>query len=115
HTGESVVAAIFDRLRDVAWIPCQDGSLRSPAEVRLLPGSVPSVAAAHDWLSLAELVQPEVESEPRSRSLLVSEFECQEIREDSALALLAPGPDADATAYYRFLVEWSHTAGYFFG
>ena len=36
HTGEAVTAALFDALRDVAWIPCQDGELRAPADVWLL-------------------------------------------------------------------------------
>ena len=36
HTGEGVIAALFDELRDVAWIPCQDGELRAPADVWLL-------------------------------------------------------------------------------
>ena len=115
HTGEGVIAALFDELRDVSWIPCQDGELRAPADVWLLPDSVPSVADVHVWLALPELVQPEVEGGQRSRTLLVSEFECRELNEQSALSLLEPGPDSDATSYYDFLVEWSHTAGYLFG
>lgn len=115
HTGEGVIAALFDELREVAWIPCQDGELRAPADVWLLPDSVPSVADVHVWLALPELVQPEVEGGQRSRTLLVSEFECRELSEQSALSLLEPGPDSDATSYYDLLVEWSHTAGYLFG
>ena len=63
-----MIAALFDELRDVAWIPCQDGDLRAPADVWLLPDSVPSVADVHVWLALPELVQAEVEGGQRSRT-----------------------------------------------
>lgn len=115
HTGEGLTGALFDELGDVAWIPCRDGELRAPAGVWLLPASVPSVADAHVWLALPELVQAEVESDQRSRRLLVSQFDCREVSEQSALTLLEPGPESDAERYYDFLVEWSHAASYFFG
>lgn len=115
HTGEGVIAALVDELRGAAWIPCQDGELRPPADVWLLPDSVPSVADVHAWLTLPELVDPEVEGDQRSRRFLRSAFGCRELGEQTALSLLEPGPDSDAMSYYDFLVEWSHTAGYLFG
>lgn len=115
HTGERVTSALFRALRDVAWIPCQDGELRLPADVRMLPTSVPSVADLHEWLKAPELVQLEVEADNRARSLLANVFDCDEVPEATALSCLRPPPASEAVRFYDFLVAWAQHAPYGFG
>ena len=115
HSGGLVTEALFAGLNDVAWIPCQDGALRAPTEVRLLPASVPSVTDLHNWFHLPELVQPEVEDDHRARELLTKVFDCTVTEVRAVLESLEPPPTTGATDFYLFLLAWSQSAGFFFG
>lgn len=115
YTGERVLDALFDSLRGAAWVPCQDGQLRAPADVTLAPDTVPDLKMLHARLVAPEMVSCEVEDDHRCRALLTDVFDCPEMSVETALCELEPPSASEAVAFYEFLMAWSKTAPYWFG
>lgn len=112
--GSRVRSNIFDLLSEVAFVPCVDGRVRTPAETRLLPGTAPDAARVHayaygPWTS--RCVVPQLETRPRERHLLRHVLAVPELGLSEVVSEIDPGRAPDPESYYELLIDWAEGAG----
>lgn len=100
-------------LSGLAFLPCVDGSLRSPEDVRLLPSSVSNHAAAQALASLDvdRTLRADVEDVLHLGDFLAGLETTQELTIDGFLATLRAPTKKTADEYYSFLVGWRASGG----
>lgn len=111
--GEIIHAECLANLASSQFVPVSDGSVRCPAEVRLLPASVPDAVKALRFLSVSDLgglVPPQAQNHRAIRALLRSGLDIVELElEDTLQRLSGLNPD-DNRAFFEFLIEWAAAA-----
>ena len=100
-------------LLEATFLPSADGSLRRPADIRLLPRSLPDTDVAHERAELdrAHTLRPDVERLSAVKTFLAAAPDTDEMRLGEFIALLRPPTRETAADYYRFLVDWRGAAG----
>jgi hypothetical protein len=100
-------------LQQTSFLPCSDGTLTTPVDVRLLPSSVPDPEQAHTIAALDErhTLRADLEAIPAVRAFLASDSGVNVMSVAEFVSVLNP-PTADSVAlYYDFLVSWRQAAG----
>jgi hypothetical protein len=106
--AELLRRGVVAMLRDRAFIPCVDGRLRAPNEVRLLPLSVPDLENFHQMLpKYGYLAHAELDEDSTVRDFLKKDLNVQVIGGGQVLKDLTPSEDSKMLTYYSQLVEWS--------
>jgi hypothetical protein len=102
-----------EALLDAPFLPSADGPLRCPADIRLLPRSLPDPAAAHELAGLdsAHTLRPDIERLAAVRNFLASAPDTDEMGLREFISLLRPPTRETAADYYGFLVHWREAAG----
>jgi hypothetical protein len=100
-------------LLTTAFLPCAEGSVRRPADVRLLPRNLPDPADAHELADLdrAHTLRPDIEQLSAVKTFLTGRAETDEVGLGEFVALLTPPTRESAARYYGFLVDWREAAG----
>ncbi|WP_426940199.1 sacsin N-terminal ATP-binding-like domain-containing protein [Pseudarthrobacter sp. S6] len=102
-----------EALLDSPFLPAADGSLRRPADIRLLPRSLPDPANAHGLTNLdpGHTLRPDVERLIAIKTFLTGTPDTGEMGIGEFIALLLAPTRETAEDYYRFLAEWREAAG----
>ena len=112
--GAALRERLSEALTDACFLPFADGALRTPADARMLPATLPGIAEAHALANLdgectlradieaLEAVQKFLKSRPMPRVMTSQEL----------IRNLRPPASATAGAYYSFLVRWRSLAGF---
>jgi hypothetical protein len=100
-------------LMEAAFLPSADGSLRRPADIRLLPRSLRDPAAAHELAELdsAHTLRPDIERLTAVKNFLASVPDTDEMGLREFMSLLTPPTRETAADYYGFLVDWREAVG----
>jgi hypothetical protein len=96
-----------------AFLPSADGSLRRPADIRLLPRSLPDPAAAHELAEVdgAHTLRPDIERLAAVKNFLASVPDTDEMGLGEFMSLLTPPTRETAADYYGFLADWREAVG----
>ena len=114
--GAEISSGIYERLQDVAFLPCRDGIPRTAGQVSLLPWGAPDPEMIHASLrDHPNLLVPEVESRGEVRQLLSKDLGVEELATEVVLKGLEPPPPSSVERYYQMLVRWYKVGGYSFG
>lgn len=111
--GAAVRTRWTEALAASAFLPSTDGQLRTPAQIRLLPRTLPDLAVAHEIASLdpGHTLRPDVEEVAAVRDFLHGLEATDDIGVQEFLSLM-PSPCRDmATRYYSFLTSWREASG----
>ena len=102
-----------EALLGATFLPSADGSLRCPADIRLLPRSLPDPAVAHELAGLdsAHTLRPDIEQLTAVKSFLASVPDTDEMGLGEFMSLLTPPTRETAADYYGFLVDWREAVG----
>jgi hypothetical protein len=102
-----------DALLEAPFLPAADGSLRRPADIRLLPRNLPDPAAAHGLAELdrAHTLRPDIERLAAVKSFLSAVPDTGKMGIGEFISLLTPPTRETAADYYAFLVGWREAAG----
>jgi hypothetical protein len=102
-----------EALLDSPFLPAADGSLRRPADIRLLPRSLPDYTTAHELTNLdpAHTLRPDVERLAAIKKFLAGVSDTDEMGLGEFIALLAAPTRETAERYYRFLAAWREALG----
>ena len=102
-----------EALREAPFLPSADGSLRRPADIRLLPWSLPDPAFAHELAGLdgAHTLRPDIERLAAVKKFLASVPDTDEMGVGEFMSLLTPPTRETAADYYGFLIDWREAAG----
>jgi hypothetical protein len=102
-----------EALLDAPFLRGADGSLRRPADIRLLPRSLPDPAAAHELARLdrAHTLRPDIERLAAVKHFLATAADSDEMGIGEFISLLKPPSRETAAGYYGFLVDWREAAG----
>lgn len=112
--GTVVFDACVQALRNVRFLPTQNGAVCSPAEAKLLPKTVPSPTGAHTFCDLADtpaLLAAEVEEESAVREFLAQVMKTPALTDMYVMGRLRPPAQPDITDYYNFLLAWDNSVG----
>lgn len=106
---------LVEHLSEIEFIPCRDGKLRRPGDVKLLPSNIPNMAFAQSLLPhWGHLVEESLNSDSTVRKMLKSDFGVNEYPPSDVVRALAQPPDDQIQEYYEFLVRWSHASSWGF-
>lgn len=102
-----------EALLKTPFLPSAGGSLRRPADIRLLPMSLPDPAVAHELAGLdsAHTLRPDVERLAAVKNFLASVPDTDEMGLSEFMSLLTPPMRETAADYYGFLVGWREAVG----
>ncbi|MHA7297199.1 sacsin N-terminal ATP-binding-like domain-containing protein [Pseudarthrobacter sp. MDT3-1] len=111
--GTAIRKRWTEALLDSPFLPAADGSLRRPADIRLLPRSLPDPAKAHELTNLdpAHTLRPDVERLVAIKTFLAGAPDTDEMGVGEFIALLTAPTRETAENYYRFLAEWREAVG----
>ena len=103
----------IEALLEAAFLPSADGSLRRPADIRLLPKRLPDPALAHQLAGLdsAHTLRPDIERLATVKNFLASVPDTCEMGIGEFISLLMPPSRETAADYYSFLVDWREAVG----
>lgn len=111
--GEIIREECLAKLATAQFVRAADGSVRHPAEVRLLPASIPDAAEAVRFLDVGDLgglVPPQAQNHRAIRALLGKRLQVVELGLEETLdRLTAPAPE-EHREFFTFLVGWADTA-----
>ena len=111
--GTAIRKLWTEALLDSFFLPATNGSLQRPADIRLLPQSLPDPAAAHGVANLdpVSTLRPDIEGLKAVRAFFGQTPDVGEIGMGEFISLLATPTREAAGNYYHFLVEWREVAG----
>lgn len=111
--GTALLKRWTEALLEAPFLPSADESLRRPADIRLLPRSLPDPAVAHELAELdsAHTLRPDIERLAAVKNFLASVPDTDEMGLGEFISLLTPPTRETAADYYGFLVDWREAVG----
>jgi hypothetical protein len=111
--GSLLRSAWTEALTETCFLPTVGGQLRAPADVRLLPRSLPDIEAAHvrAVLDHDHTLRSDVEELASVATFLASVAAADEMSVGEFLSLLTSPTRETAGDYYAFLGGWRAAAG----
>lgn len=104
--------SFIERLADVEFVPCVDGTVRTPSEAEFLPELVPDAAYLQTLLpELTDLVHPDLENDSAARDFLTTYLGASQLEADVLEHLQLPRA-IDVERFYRFLLKWWESANW---
>ena len=102
-----------EALKETCFLPCADGSLQTPTDVRMLPTRLPSSADARRLAALDEsrTLRADVEDLASVREFLSFASAAGQMSVAEFLGHLRPPTRDIIGAYYAFLVRWRDSIG----